>query len=400
MIFNLPIALVKDILANWLCLEAVTRLDTACCNRKVRLDYLFSVANSTRADNVRANDPRWTQWITSRRVVVSSIIVKMSVNADGEGLRNANGLPHFLENSCTAVKSVEITYASQSRNKSISSQVLHLIAAIKRFCPSVTELRLTGYDVGDEVLLALTADMPNLVKIDVNYCYALTSKAFQNIATQCSKLELLHANGCQMQHGMLAKITANCPLLRDLSCKLADTVSHTPTCLFPSNLCLRRLEVSGLDSRGIECIADNCSMLEALNLSNGAAISAGAWAYIFRSAACRDLRELQLSGCKRADWAALAEVHRLHKLHIDECDALTNAHLLSVAYANPGLSDLTVTNCRYITYMAVLSLLDNCPSLRHVCVATRDSGHYQMTELVLECLKRLYPHIESLDVEI
>jgi hypothetical protein len=326
----------------------------------------------------------------------------MLVPKDGKEVMNVSHVPAFLAGCCGMVKCVRVSYVTSIRCEIIPAEVFDLIRAIQRSCPLISELEVSEGRTHGEILLALTLDMPNLVNIKMNCCPKITSSAFQNISAGCPKLEAFNALGCKIGHDVLAGVTAGCPLLADLSCALCDNddVGPVTTCLFPRSLRLRRLQVEGLASTDMECIASNCLVLDELIIGKDEKVSTAAWVNLFRSAACRKLKKLYLYECKHTDWAAFAEVHNLRTLSFDRCGTLTETSLLSVAQANATLFELNVTNCYRVSYLAVLLLLDACPWLRDLCIATKDEEFNPMTQLVRQCLGRLYPHMQSLEVDL
>jgi hypothetical protein len=168
------------------------------------------------------------------------------------------------------------------------------------------------------------ATLTNLRKFNLSNCHLITTSSIGRLTT-LSKLEFLSANVCKSLESLNPLLTSLA--LRDLQCTTTK-----------------------IDSDGIQCLGDNCALLERLTLANSPRV--------------KDLRValrlgvnitfLSLNGCFVTDEGVSLlrrSTPQLQELSMSSCSAITQLDFIP-----PSVRRLDISRCAKLTDNAMASL--------------------------------------------
>jgi eukaryotic-like serine/threonine-protein kinase len=260
-------------------------------------------------------------------------------------------------------------------------QVTDAALAVFKGCRNVTVMRLDEVPV-TAAGLANFAECKNLRELRL-HGQQIDDAALAPFGA-CKSLRVLHLRDTAVTDAAL-KFLRNCPDLDDLwipGCRQVGdaTIASLADCkkLWRLNLHWTRVTDDGLAA------LKNLTTLEELEFPETALSSAG----LVHLAGCKNVRKIDLSGCKRLDAAALAPFRDSKSLRVLWLDSsgITDAGLAALGECS-GLTDVTLTNTR---------VTDRCVDQLTLCKNLTRLGlrNTQVTRKGVESLRAAVPQCQ------
>ncbi|OMO91768.1 Leucine-rich repeat, cysteine-containing subtype [Corchorus olitorius] len=267
--------------------------------------------------------------------------------------------------------------------------ILSTLARSTNNLPALTSMSLSGaYRLSDAGLNALISSAPALRSINLNECSLLTSCAIDSLAKSLgSVLRELYINDCQCIDAMLIL-----PALKKLEHLevLAVGGLESVTDGFIKEFIVERgygikeLIFTGcgkLSDSSFKIIAETCSDLRALDISNVSKLTDSTLGYLANG--CQSLQSLKLCRNAFSDDAIAAFLEtsgeNLKELSLNNVGKVGQNTALSLARRGRNLISLDLSWCRNLTDEAVGLIVDSCLSLR----ALKLFGCSQITNVFL-----------------
>jgi hypothetical protein len=362
--FNLPEALARVVLVEWLELEQVVRLDSAFCCRETRgrfvsLAYGQSTTFLVKFDlSDKCLNPL-LRWAVAKGARLDSLQFGKGVVSAEESLQL---LETFLARSGSAVRQM-YSYISSDASYESYQEALSLVA---QWCPNVqhfhTNCSLTTLQC-DECLIGLTYSCQKLTTLSL-YDTKLSEQGFAEALQNCVALEHLKVAAVSQ----IIPVEAAVPSLKSFivgSHHISDAVlvAIGQRCVKLETLLIFVLLIptrryGDVTDAGVRAVLEGCSLLQKTDLMHVVGIST----------------ELRVALTKRCNFTALylANWHSmsdelaqellkvspgLRELHVYPCDWLTDATLAVCAQHCTQLHTLALWAIHHITAEGVRGLV-------------------------------------------
>jgi hypothetical protein len=362
-LFDLPEAIAKLIILEWLYLHFVVRLDSALCNGKLRSLFTDFVYGHRITFSVDGYGKRYKNSNKFDAVIRWAIL--RTAKLDGIHLDEAECscnrlLPAFLATNGTAIRWV----ASSSADTSCGKQQQKL-EEIARRCPHVERLHIDSTDPTtrwNDCLLSLTQAWKELSSLSlcgimlsedglvaaVGRCMCLGELVIRSVEqtisaeVMLSSLDTIQICSRFMSDDVLAAIARQCPLLEVL--KVFESSEHTDPPL--------------ITDVGVRAVLWGCPRLRETDVEYARGISNHLRVGLARrrndSYLClsrwRDMSEelvrALLDGCPR-----------IKDLYFCRCDWLTDATLAACARNRPRLETIGLVDCSSVSNDGISALV-------------------------------------------
>lgn len=446
-LLDLPSHLRTSVLAEWLEINDLARLDVAIVKGSLRQEYLTQLAHDRIAlSGVPKISPHSTllaclQWLVERNLCVKSIRFSAAMAAEE--------VQAVLQNQrmTTGVEDVEFErldgiderlfqrFITNCRN--ISSINLSLCVSLTdnffqfQETTSDGEVSLSNANAATESSLGsssmLTTTLPNLRHLLINNCTRITDRGISAVVQLAPNLSKLHCRGIARLTDESLRHASQLPHLEDIDfglCRLLTdkgvrylSQSKNPAVLSSINfyycrnitdqslieLSCQHPMIQSLNIAGCHAITDigisrlatqTREHLVQLNVSGCIKITPESIAIIASN--CRQLRRLNLSNIKSIDDECIRVLWRncphMEKLCLKECDQLTDAAFKALGFVWPKLDHLDLTYCSKVGDAGMLQIATYCPVLRML----RMTG----CKLSLPCLRRATTINDQLHINI
>jgi hypothetical protein len=265
-LLDLPGCVLVDVLANWISMKDVGRLDAACCQRDLRKKYLAIVGSEYGIFKPEDCSSRFTlgyyRWLKSRNCSVTEFnmpyIIDMPYNPGelSHPLLKCN-VPYIVS---ADVPEIGITEKMAKYLQQITFELFcdnlsdeTFIQIVQHAYPALSALTLgaDGYCavLSDDTLRHLGQRAPNLKRLRLVQSPHFTDTGLRDLASTCSKLEDI-----------------------------------------------RLLKTGKLGDGAVDSIAQFCPHLATLHLSHNSRVTGASLKNLLRK--CKQLRELDLSNCE------------------------------------------------------------------------------------------------------
>jgi hypothetical protein len=445
-LLDLPEAIARLVLVDWIGFKDVGRLDSAICNRASRIQFLTLVSNPFTAFTSVTSRYRYFAdselvlgWVVTRKAHLDGIIIVDSLlqhqnlltdlltvsgptiswikiisgrldapvvyqNALSEIVKRCPNFEHLsvrversgkggmrwdkhlvaLTKSCFKLTNLLLFQAPLSKRG--------LTTAIKH-CKSLQRLSIVTPDQAIPADIAL----PTLKTINI-VSSAMMDAAMLAIGQRCAKLETLtvFAQDCDVTDVGVRAVLQGCPLLKDTDVEVADRISvelrvelarrRNMTVLIAQNW----WEMNDELARGVLRVSPNLTKVD---------FCVCGWLTDATLAVCAQhcplVSKIALSGCwfvtdKGVCVLVSGLASSLRCVDLDTCPLLSDDVVLAIAKHCPLLEKFECT--MDVSNAAVVKLAKGCPVLHHVYLYGTNVGDTGVTALATHCtqLQQLY----------
>jgi hypothetical protein len=361
-LFDLPEAVSKLIVVEWLNLQFIVRLDSALCNRKLRtlfagLVYGHRVTFMVNGYGKRYKDSDKFDAVVSWAILRNAKLDGVYVNESKCGCNRL--FPTFLATNGTALRWV----ASSSADISCAKQQQKLVE-IARGCSHVERLYVDSKEGNfrwDDCLLLLTRAWPKLTVLSLRNV-ALSEEGLIAAVDQCLHLETLIIRNAEQVIPMWVisstlKTVKICSryvsdiLLVDISqqCKQLEVLK-----VFES---LNLTEQPLITDVGVRAILWGCPQLRETDVEFARGISNHLRVELARRRNDTSLHCLWHGMSEELVQAVLDGCPKIKDLYICPCDWLTDAALAACVRHRPQLETICVANCASVTNNSINALV-------------------------------------------
>ncbi|KAJ0989484.1 hypothetical protein J5N97_007840 [Dioscorea zingiberensis] len=271
--------------------------------------------------------------------------------------------------------------------------------------------------IGDEALALISLRCPNLTRLKIRACRALTETGMAALAANCPSLRKLSCGSCAFGSKGIDAVLKGCPLLEELSIKrlrgladAADPVGPGAAASSLRTICLKELyngqcfgpliagcrnlktlklfRCSGDWDLLLDDIAAQVSGIVEIHLEKLQVSDRG----LFSISACADLEVLHLvktPECTDAGLAWVAEKCRLlRKIHIDgwKTNRIGDEGLMAVARRCPNLQELVLIGVNP-TARSLGMIASNCRNLERLALCSSETfGDQEITCIAAKCM--------------
>jgi hypothetical protein len=417
---DLPEVLLSSLLSTWLTLVDVARVDSAVCSTVHRSDFLRSVYQPSTLfrevhllpwEENHAMGDMINAWIMKKGVSVAKIYAtpffvnnrqlrRTYLQRHGRAIRSL----HYMRNLCSSVNYSECTPSA---------------VTVAEYCPNLTEFD-AGNCLFEPALLAIAKGCFLLKKLmlcgtgctqQVIWELSANCKRIQELHLTCRQLDdeacliaLVRANpglhtfstcGSGATDNFLREVAQNCPGFTDLSLLLVDVTQASIYFLLQrcgnfSRLCLEsgHFQPSEEDQEPVLRPSMRSLVLRGMDLLDDELDC------LLRS--CPGLTELELSGCRYlTELEELAVAQRcphLQKLVMYDCMSFAGDVVLqNLSERCPQLRELQIQECKLITDVGLSALTAKCPLLQHL-----DIRGSSVTDKFLTTIPQHWPALRGL----
>lgn len=376
-----PKELSISILASWLNIADVAKLDSAFCHSKFRTVFKeMAYSETTIYDYPQREEARFnwkhplcelfTTWILNKQVGVTGVTIAQVFEEDHQQ-REA----YLKRHGC------RFTWISYDENRIPKTSHLwwrRVLQDLLRYCPNVVQLRSPSY-FDEGARREICATWPMLTHLDLAFCRKIGY--IHEFSVHFHSLTHLDAPGSFFMSDIEQLIGGN-PNLTDLS--FGDVFRNSYLDYIPqsASICrqLRSLRVflrhSGVDTLSV--IANNCPLIEVLQVFvNKPAFNSGLSAPLLTIASRGLLTKLNLHNVANV---VISDVY------LEVAKNCSQLKYLSVPASS--LNDL-----------ALYALAQHCPQLELLSVSKCNVTAGALTAVVQSCVKLQELYIEHCDIE-
>ena len=299
-----------------------------------------------------------------------------------------------------------------------------VVSQLHRLAPLVSIQRLR-FQAGQTPQTRLTIlDTLGLQLLSLNFvgCTRVTDTDIEHVVIQCRNLKEINLSGCTLitdvgvaalLHGCVhlsVVLVVGCKQLTNAAitlrrrhlglraiflcdCKLITTVKWLAT-YCPNLQSLHLTNCFRVTSVAVESVAQNCPALEEIVLANCGNVTSKAIRAL--SLGCQRISVLNLSMCVLVNNGAVLTLTQLTLL--EELDlsylSITDAPVIAVFQACPGLRLVDISSCFHLSNASVLSLSKNCPGLQTIQMG----GNNNFTNEVVDALTIGCPALNWMDM--
>jgi uncharacterized protein (UPF0262 family) len=441
LLLDLPEALARRVLQDWLHWKYVVRLDSAFCTHEKREQFTAVACGPQRTftidpDRNYGDFKPVIQWATSRHVQLDAFCMYKECSLDDEVLQA------FLRKCGARVRWIRCNtyYTSISNCREV------LLEATK-FCPHVRELVVEVYDqnergVWDDCLVKLTQALPELTDLSLHNAF-LSKRGLAEALTECSVLERISIsnsgqelpaeiaiptlksikiNSQHLSDDILIAIGQKCakleafPLFRALYRYTNRVTEAGLRALLQGCPVLRDTDVERLEGFGEEIrvqlakrrnftlidltswseISDEL-LLKVLRVSPNLTTIKGRYSYMVTDTTlevCGQhyplLESLKLGDNHHVTNDGIQALvsrlaGRLRVAYLDECRRLCGPAVQAIAEYCPLLEEVVCPS--HVSNAALLKLARNCPHLTHLKMSGSKVGDEVVSALAAHCPK-------------
>jgi hypothetical protein len=439
---QLPMELASKFLLMWVDLEDIAHLDSAVCNKTERASYLSLVSNASFVIS-KSSEPRdgnaggirvrsFTSWFLLRGVAVTNVSVNAAWVANRGQSRNYLHLHGRHVRNVTVEMDYSLPFDSETALKEICEHCPNvakidtgrgvIIAAvtfshIAHHWPHLTHLAIQADGIGDgdefvsvcvacqslvELTLWTAPPAPALTKA-LQVCSTelqkftafapLKPSDYRNLTQRCPLLREVDVPHSKLDDAGLEALGANCVHLEVLKIEKNAKVTNKGLLAVARNRALTTLCLNGcphITDAGLQAVAQNCPLLERVDLSHSAAVTDATLSAIGQT--CHHLRELSLRAVSVTHaglQAVAAGCPQLQAMRAPECDVGR-----AVEAVARGCTQLRVLVSPHadVPAAAARALAEGCPLLTTAELWGEEIGDAEIAALVKGCplLTRLY----------
>jgi len=179
-LLNLVPALQVEILAHWLHLHDVAKLDSALCSSENRATFLkifdeeFCVFDACSSKQMA--------WVMQRKLKVTHAELTLST---------AGARENFFRRTGKHLRTLVVSAIRAANNASI-------VLEISTMCKNLEILVFSKNDLRRDDICSVLPHLPRLQHLDLSLCSNVTGKMIANINTHATRLEVLNLSGCQI----------------------------------------------------------------------------------------------------------------------------------------------------------------------------------------------------------
>ena len=365
---SIPTVVAKTVLAEWLELDSLARLDSAYCNKGYREDILkmlkslrhtFDVGESI---NPSVGSTDLLKWLMKKELKVSN--AKFSPDTPFEVFHP------FIKYSGLCLQSVELFGIA------CDEVMYHLTSILAECCP-------------------------NLISINA-VCCAFPLDSWNNALKKCTKLTRLMID-CMAPVAPEVSIFygVSLPHLQTIALSgdgLTDDITLAIVKTSPNIRTLSLVGTTSLSDLGIVAIATECPNLRAFGLTNVVLLDQGTVDAVVE--ACPHIVHLNLGyNTCLSDNAVLYAARHLHlqSLCLDDSMLLTNDLLLDMKeFVGPTLTTLYLNNCPGFEPYSIVDLVRSCPLLHTLSIGGDDECGDIFRPCFLQALSMYAPALMTL----
>jgi hypothetical protein len=421
-VFELSKDLFSGLVSDWLTIQEVARVDSACCEREVRIKFLwaihfncFPIVVPTPKEGYSNDYLRWAviRNLPLKNLVLPNFVHKVEVpkvlsqskfnalthlDASQASELTDSLLCHFIDN-CKLLKELDI--GSENYTSKISDQSLVRLGesslrltkltitqnkfisdeAFESFCTGgaacLKELCLLSCtSLGDPCILAVAQSCPDLSVLHISNNHKVSRIGLSEILKHCAKLSDLSSMGCShLIPTVCVRGAAARPLTHLTRLAITNSSAATDASLV---LFFRQCpNLTSLDLQNNQSISDVCARsiathlkyLVVLNIDACYKISNFGMAQIVRE--CHMMQRLYLHACNATDdiIVLIAEsCKNLTHLSVSWCRMITDPSVIALSGGCPFLQELSLNGCERITAVAIRELALHCPDLRDLYI--------------------------------
>ncbi|KAG6474108.1 F-box protein SKIP2-like [Zingiber officinale] len=309
---------------------------------------------------------------------------------------------------------------SLDAREGLQDAVLGIFARFDAVAKLALKCERRAESVGDEALALIVARCPNLTRLKLRSCHAITDVGMAAVGKQCAVLRKLSVGSCSFGFKGIEAVVRGCSLLEELSIKrlrglpptlcaneagneIIGSISLRSICLkeLYHGLCfaplisgssnlktLKLIRCSGDWDMLLEDIADEVPGITEIHLEKLQVSDRGLAALC----SCVDLEILHIvktPECTDIGLSAIAErCHLLRKIHIDgwKTNRIGDEGLIAIAKQCPNLQELVLIavnpTVRSLGHIAI-----NCCNLERLAICGSDTfGDAEITCIASKCM--------------
>jgi hypothetical protein len=401
-LFELSEDCARLVLAKWIRLYEVARLDTAFCSRRFRDAFLelaynpstvLTTANTwTRFDIIISRDlERVLDWASFRTARMEGLVIGRDFALYQDSL-----LAYFPLCGC-AIRWVQIDCPCVE-DASCSREVMLEIA---KWCPNLQQLDVSAVhsvQLWDKHLVALTQSCRKLSEMNIEVSQ-LSEQGLIDSLNHCECLQRLSISF----YNQVIPVDVAIPSLKSFTCRsrcITDAVLYAigRRCaqleiliVFRHAQCASEYHIT---DAGVRAVLQGCPLLRVTDIHNAEHISAEVRVEVVRH--CNEtvlhLRFWRGMDEELAQRVLMASPNLTHLLCAQHTECVTDTTLAVCAQHCPLVQHISLDRCHRVTDCGVCGLVSSLATLRHVNLG----GCPQLTDAVLLALAERCPLLEKL----
>lgn len=345
-LLSVPEELSLCVLSEWFSLKDLARLDQAYLCHKTRAKLLALATNTYRAlehDSNTLCSPKaqltFIRWLVSRNIRVKHLFIPVAIQSD---VKLMSDLFHLCGSS---LRTVRLQNDAHLKEFSLLSELMI------EHCGSLEELSVTEFPDNLDFLRVVSLHCPHIRKLTFRNCFHYKGDKEKDL--NFSVLRTFESSGASLSDNFLNALAMCSPLLEEL--KLEKGYDITP--------------------RGLQSIAERCSLLHTVSLSGATATDAHLHPIV---RLCKNLRTVNITNGYWDEFSELSLIRIAHycplltTLRLDNCCGATTDDIKDVLEHCKELRVLTILSCTDVNIEATLhSIARFCPLLTHLNMQCR-----------------------------
>jgi F-box/leucine-rich repeat protein 2/20 len=412
MFFSFPEDITISVLTTWIGIKDVAHLDSACCNRKQRLEFLKLLKDGRVVfDGFQQQNTqflKFCKWITKRRISLKNfhipeyfaplahkymkIIAKAILFSQVENL----SLPEHINSDYLTIATFEL------------SRVKLQMKRVKTLTFRFREGHFMK-NKNDSSLVRIAENCSQLEQLDISQCTLLTDAGLERITKGCPMLKSLNISKCiQITETGLKSSIARLPLLTSLklgykgdgSFECSTSVTDSVIRIIAQNLpMLKELYISEshkITDSSMVSIAEGCSQLEVLDISFCEQITDVGLKSI--AGGCAMLKSLNADSCNNSGLINnISRLSLLQSLNLSRSGA-TDAVVEIIVQNLLLLTDLNISLCDNVTESSLASIAGSIVGLQLKVLICGGSHKNDITDTGLISIAKTCSQLEVLDI--
>ena len=438
-LFDLPHALLGDILTTWLNEVDYICFDNALCGKNVRQEYLDLIKSNdiliTFPIQTRHDSSKYLIWLKLRDVYIEAFALPRFIANTEFNSKVFNKSKYLNFSNCgelddqmfsqitKASKSLqEIVIGSNYYSNNITDSSINLISEtssqlrkieicqsklitdsaiiiLTKKCRNLTDIKLINcIKIGDATINSIADNCPKLRILTITNNELITSTSIYQVYSKCLYLQELTVVDCTMKHNRATfddhtQLNKKKNLLKlNLSRYKELPDNYLQNILHNNNLTHLNLEENQtITDATFFTIASMISTIITLNLSFCLLLTDIAIIELMKY--CHALQEINLQACKITDEAVshiTINAPQLKRINFNWCLLLTDASLIHLSTVH-SLTSISLIGCNHITYKSIhglLSTVDNKIEQLNVSYCSRINTNH------VEQLRNDFPSVD------
>lgn len=358
--FDLPHALVGDILTTWLHEIDFICFDNAICDKDRRIEYLNIIQSDdillTFPNHMRHDSSKYLMWLKLRNVYLNSFTLPRYIGNCEFNSKVFKKTKHLNFSNCgelddyvfyqivkTSKYLQELIIGSNYYSNNITDHSINVISetAIQLRKIEISQSRL----ITDSAIVTLTKKCHYITEIKLVNCTKLGDESINSIADNCQHLEVLKiTNNNLITSSSIYQVYNKCKSLQVLTvidCSVKSDSSSSSSAVAVASSVVPHNTITSTDLLITTMMNKKKNILQKLNFSRYRVVSD---AYLQKF------------------------LHNSNLLHLslEENQSITDATIITIASSIRTVISLNLSFCLQLTDIAIIELMKHCHALEHI----------------------------------